>query len=190
MGTFSLPVVVGSYPRQINKKVNFLVVDCSSSYNAIIGWPTLNSWKAAMSTYHVKFPTEYGIGEVQRDQLAARECYLAMIAMDEQMQTMSIEERMLAKPIEMLEDVPLDESNLKKFTRIGTSMEEKTKQELIGFLKQSTDVFAWSHEDMLGIDPHMITHRLNVSRPTSLFVRRRGCSTWKEIMPSRKKSIS
>ena len=37
MGTISLPVVVGSYPRQINKEVNFLVVDCSSSYNAIIG---------------------------------------------------------------------------------------------------------------------------------------------------------
>ena len=40
VGTIFLPVVVGSYPRQINKKVNFLVVDCSSSYNAIIGPPT------------------------------------------------------------------------------------------------------------------------------------------------------
>ena len=84
----------------------------------------------------MKFPTEYGIGEVQGDQLATRECYLAMMAMDKQMQIMSIEERrMLAKPIEMLEDVPLDESNPEKFTRIGTSMEEKTKQELVGFLK-------------------------------------------------------
>ena len=83
LGTISLPVVVGSYPRKINKEVNFLVVDCSSSYNAIIGWPTLNSWRVATSIYHlsVKFPTEYGIGEVQRDQLAARECYLAMLAM-------------------------------------------------------------------------------------------------------------
>ena len=80
------------------------------------------------------------------------------------MQTMSIEEiRTLAVPIEILEDVPLDESNLKKFTRIGISMGEKIKQELVGFLKQSTDVFAWSHEDMLGIDPRVITHHLNVS---------------------------
>ena len=82
LGTISLPIVVGSYPRQINKEVNFLIVDCLSSYNAIIGRLTLNSWKAATSTYHlfVKFPTEYGIGEVQGDQLAARECYLAMLA--------------------------------------------------------------------------------------------------------------
>ena len=66
-----------------------------------------------------------------------------MLAMDEQMQTMNIEERrMLAKPIEVLADVPLDESNSEKFTRIGTSMEEKTKQDLIRFIKRSTDVFA------------------------------------------------
>jgi len=37
VSTISLPVVVGSYPQQINKELNFLVVDCSSSYNAIIG---------------------------------------------------------------------------------------------------------------------------------------------------------
>ena len=38
-----------------------------------------------MSTYHlsVKFPTEYGVGKVQGDQLTARKCYLAMLAMDE-----------------------------------------------------------------------------------------------------------
>ena len=164
--TISLLVVVGSYPRQINKEVNFLIIDYSSLYNAIIGRLILNSWKAATSTYHlfVKFPTKYGIGEVQGDQLATRECYLAMLAMDEQIQKMNIEERrMLAKPIEVLEDVPLDESNPETFTRIGTSMEEKTKQDLVGFLKRSTDVFAWSHEDMSRIDPSVITRRLNVS---------------------------
>ena len=77
---------------------------------------------------------------------------------------MNIEERrMLAKLIEVLEDVPLDESNLEKFTRIGTSMEEKTKQDLVKLLRRSTNVFARSHEDMPRIDPSVITHRLNVS---------------------------
>ena len=67
VGTITLPVVVGAYPQQVTKNVNFLVVDCSSSYNAIIGRPTLNSWKAVISTYHlsVKFPTKYGIRQVQ-----------------------------------------------------------------------------------------------------------------------------
>ena len=90
------------------------MVDCSLSYNAIIGRPTLNSWKAVTSTYHlsVKFPTEYGVGQVQEDQLAAKECYLAMLAMDKQVQKMSIEERRdVAKPIEALENISLDEDN-------------------------------------------------------------------------------
>ena len=87
-----------------------------------------------------------------------------MMAMDEQMQTMSIKERrILAETIEILEDVSLDESNPEKFTKIGTSMREKTKLELVGFLKQSTNVFAWSHEDMPEIDPSVITYHLNVS---------------------------
>ncbi|XP_030955724.1 uncharacterized protein LOC115977839 [Quercus lobata] len=165
VGTITLPVVVGSYPQQITKEVNFLVVDCTSSYNAIIGRPTLNSWKAITSTYHlsVKFPTEYGIGQAQGDQLAARECYLAMMALDEQVQTMSIEERrVIAEPMEVLEDVLLQEDDPEKFTRIGTGMKEKARQDLIQFLRKSIDVFAWSHDDMPGIDPSVITHRLNV----------------------------
>ena len=121
VGTITLPVVVGAYPQQVTKEVNFLMVDCSSSYNAIIGRLTLNSWKTVMSTYHlsVKFPTEYGVGQVQRDQLAARECYLAMLAMDEQVQIMNIEEkRVMTEPTEALEDIPLDENNPESYTKV------------------------------------------------------------------------
>ena len=95
--------------------------------------------------------------------MAARECYLAMVALDEQVQTMSIEERrFVAEPTKVLEDIPLEEGNPKKFTRIGTSMKEKMKQGLIQFLRENIDVFAWSHEDMPGMDLSVITHRLNV----------------------------
>ena len=83
---------------------------------------------------------------MQGDQLATRECYLAILAMDEHVQMMNIEERrVVVEPIEVLEDVPLDKGNPERFTRIGTSMEEKTKQDLIQFLRKSIDVFAWSH---------------------------------------------
>jgi len=86
---------------------------------------------------------------------------------------MSIEERrFVAEPTEVLEDVPLEEGNPEKFTRIGTSMKEETKQELVQFLRENVDVFAWSHEDMPGIDPSIITHRLNVY-PSSKPVRQK-----------------
>ncbi|XP_075645638.1 uncharacterized protein LOC142616731 [Castanea sativa] len=174
MGIVTLRVVVGTYP-QVTKDVNFLVVDCSSSYNALIGRPTLNSWKAVMSTYHlsIKFPTEHGVGQVQGDQLASRECYLAMLATNEQVQTMNIEERkVVAETTEVLENVPLDENNPQRYTRVGTDLEKKTKHDLVQFLKKIIDVFAWSHEDMLSIDPSVITHCLNVY-PSSTPIRQK-----------------
>ena len=168
-------MVIGAYPQQVTKDVNFLVIDCSSSYNAIIGRPTLNNWKVVTSTYHllVKFPTEYGVGQVQEDQLAAKECYQAMLAMDEQIQTMSIEERrVVAEPTKALENVSLDEDNPKKSTKVGADLKEKLKKDLVRFLRNNIDVFAWSHKDMPGIDPGVITHCLNVY-PSSKPVRQK-----------------
>ena len=94
VGSITLSVTVGDYSQQITKDVTFLVVDCSSAYNGILGQPTLNSWKAATPTYHlmIKFPTEYGIGELQGDQVAARECYIAMLELEDYQQTIYIGE--------------------------------------------------------------------------------------------------
>ena len=92
LGTITLPITIGDYPQQITRGVTFFVVNCSFAYNTIIGRPTLNSWKAITSTYHlmIKFPTEYGVGEVRGDQVVARECYITMLEMDDHVQTMNI----------------------------------------------------------------------------------------------------
>ena len=37
LGAITLSIVVGDYPQQIIKDVTFLMVDCSSAYNAILG---------------------------------------------------------------------------------------------------------------------------------------------------------
>ena len=112
----TLPVMVGDYPQQITKDVTFLVINCSSAFNAIVGQPTLNLWKAVTSTYHlmIKFPTMYGVREVHGDQVAACECYIAILEMDNHLQTMSIEEqRTVAEPVEGLEEILLDNSRPK-----------------------------------------------------------------------------
>ena len=101
------------------------------------------------------------------------------------MQTMSIEERrVVAEPTEVLEDILLEKGNLEKFTRIGTSMKEKMKQDLVQFLRKSIDVFAWSHEDMPGINLSVITHRLNV-HPSSKPV----CQKKRVFAPERDNAI-
>ena len=116
LGAITLAVKAGDYPRQITREVMFLVVNCSSAYNAILRRPTLNSWKAVTSTYHlmIKFPMDYGVGKLQENQVAARKCYIAMIEMEDQQQTMCIrEQRAIAEPVEELEEVNLDDTRPK-----------------------------------------------------------------------------
>ena len=37
-----LTIITGTYPEQVSKEIDFLVVDCPSTYNVILGRPTLN----------------------------------------------------------------------------------------------------------------------------------------------------
>jgi len=138
------------------------VVDCPSSYNVIIGRPTLNRWKAATSTYclKVKFQTENGIGEVKGDQVLARECYQAVLVAKEN-HTWMIEKKE-EENVEALETVELVDGEPMKTTKVRTTMSADMKKKLTQFLKENLDVFAWSHEEMPGKSPKVIQHRLNV----------------------------
>uniref|UniRef100_A0A2N9FYE4 Reverse transcriptase n=1 Tax=Fagus sylvatica TaxID=28930 RepID=A0A2N9FYE4_FAGSY len=165
VGIVTLPIMVGTHPKTVSKTVDFLVVNCPSAYNAIIGRPTLNRLRAVTSTYHLllKFPTEHGIGEVRGDQVAARECYLASLGSGGQNQTMSIEEqKVLVKPSGELATIELEDGRPERTTKIGADLPPKIKESLVQFLKDNKDVFAWSHEDMPGINPSVISHKLNV----------------------------
>ena len=100
--------------------------------------------------------------------MVARECYIAMLEMEEQQQTMCIgEQRTIAEPIEELEEVILDESRPERTTRMGTLANPMVRQDLASFLRMNQDVFAWSHEDMPGIDPSIIVHRININPDSS-----------------------
>ena len=65
--------------------------------------------------------------------------------------------------MEALETVVLAEDKTTKTTRIGTTLSTGMRAKLIQFLKKNLDVFAWSHEDMSGISPEVIQHKLNVN---------------------------
>ena len=57
----------------------------------------------------------------------------------------------------------LDDTWPERTTKIGTLASWPVRQTLTTFLRDNQDVFAWSHEDMPGIDPSVMVHKLNVS---------------------------
>ena len=81
-GIVTLTVIVGTYPTQFTKEINFLIVDCPSTYNIIFRRPAINRLRAVTSTYYleVKFPIAYEVGEIRGDQVLAKECYQATLA--------------------------------------------------------------------------------------------------------------
>ena len=112
----------------------------------------------------IKFPIEYGVRKVRGDQVVAQECYIAMMEMGDHLQTMNIEEqRAVAKPVDGLEEILLDNSRPERTTRISTFANPLVYQALTAFLRENQNVFAWSHEDMPEIDLSVMMHRLNVS---------------------------
>ncbi|XP_022158687.1 uncharacterized protein LOC111025147 [Momordica charantia] len=76
-GRIELHVTFGSGPKSVTKMMDFLVVDYTSSYNAILGRSTMHMLKAIPSTYHqsMKFPTSGGVGKIKGEQRVSRECY-------------------------------------------------------------------------------------------------------------------
>ena len=91
----------------------------------------------------------------------AKECYQAVLVAKENHSWM-IEEKEEDK-VEALEEVELVEGMTTKTTRIRTTLSHEMRSMLVQFLKENLDVFAWSHEDMLGISPKVIEHKLNVN---------------------------
>ena len=192
LGSMQLVLTLGDPPCQETMTTRFLVVDAPSSYNMLLGRPSLNAIKAIPSTYHmmVKFPTVSGVGMVRGDQQVARECYSASmkqttvdnIYLDEL--DMRDEVHTRPEPLEELEPVSLDD-DLEHLTYIGSKLPKDLRSLLTRFLRQNNDVFAWKQTDMGGIDPTIITHRLNVS-PSFKPVKQKRRS----FAPERQKAIN
>ncbi|KAL0682206.1 hypothetical protein Bca4012_049053 [Brassica carinata] len=75
LGSFGPAVTAG----EVRKIVEFIVIDRSAPFNAILGRPWLYSMKAVPSTYHqcLKFPTSKGVETIRGSQKNSRTCYLA-----------------------------------------------------------------------------------------------------------------
>ena len=192
LGSIQLVLTLGEPPCQATTTARFLIVDAPSAYNMLLGRPFLNAIKAIPSAYHmiIKFPTIHGVGMVRGDQRVARECYIASMkqrAVDNvNVDEIDMRDEVLTRPepSEELEPVQLDDDP-EHLAYIGTKLAGDLKSLLTQFLRQNRDVFAWKKADMGGIDPAVITHRLNTS-PSFKPVKQKRRS----FAPERQKAIN
>lgn len=66
-------------------------------------------------------------------------------------------------PTEDLVPMPLSSENPEKVTFVGALLQEPLKGRLVKFLQENNNVFSWTIADMPGIDPELITHKLNIN---------------------------
>ena len=79
------------------------------------------------------------------------------------------------EPVEDLETVSLGPENPGKTIRIGSRLKGEQKQELVKCLQAHADVFAWTHEDMPGIDPEVACHKLAIKKGARAVRQKRRC---------------
>ncbi|XP_008219638.1 PREDICTED: uncharacterized protein LOC103319819 [Prunus mume] len=184
VGSISLPIAFGFAPRKTMTYDQFLIVDSPTAYNVIIGRTALTRIKAHLSPHMLlmKFPTRNGTGVIRGDQLSARTCYataLKSVACKPSMEATTVQElpngsepiddpreetpAPVAQPAEELETVVLDEDFPDRWVKIGTSLDPELRSQFINFLRQQAEVFAWSYDDMPGISPDVINHKLSIS---------------------------
>jgi len=162
--------------------IHFLIVDAPTSYNILLGRPSLNTLGAVVSTPHLamKFPAPSGdILTIHYDQCLARECYMASLQPQLPIQQTNHIERPPGSSIalsgedldprigwdvrlEPVEDTtPLELPNGHSIN-LGTGLNSDERATITPILINNTDLFAWSAADLPGVDPQVASHKLSI----------------------------
>ena len=183
LGSDRLTVAVGTTPCRSSITARFLIVDCPSSYNLILGRDILWGLQCFVAGHMLlmKVPTPGGILTVQGDRAAIEHCHLNSIQQGRnayEMLPLSPSEPIddprddpegngkkrapRLNPAEDTEWISLSPTAPERKVRIGSSLSPELRHKLITFLQEKQAVFAWSYADMPGISPDIITHKLNI----------------------------
>ncbi|KAI5401652.1 hypothetical protein KIW84_066214 [Lathyrus oleraceus] len=79
---------------------------------------------------------------------------------DEIIRLLEHEKKIIQPHLENLETVNLGSEDCVREVKIGALLEESVKKGLIELLREYADVFAWSYEDMPGLDTDIVQHFL------------------------------
>ncbi|KAL0414930.1 UNVERIFIED_CONTAM: hypothetical protein Slati_3324900, partial [Sesamum latifolium] len=147
-GMISLPLTMGRGTARKTCSLKFLVVDVPSAYNVILGRPTLNTFQAdkkGTETTLLTGPPPSKKGKAPEGENSEETETPAKV-----------------QPVEELLNIEIILGNPDKTTRIGSHLGEEAKKEITLCLQRNADIFAWTPQDLEGIDPQVITHYLNI----------------------------
>nr|XP_025616859.1 uncharacterized protein LOC112709178 [Arachis hypogaea] len=161
LGSVWLQTTLGEQPLSKTNDIQYLVVDCFSPYNIILGRPFLNKFGAIVSTVHlcVKFPLQdHQVVTIHGDHKEARQCYNISMKFQnrstKQVNNVGLNqnEHTLAeldpradflnrpKPSDDLQKVYFN-NDANKFTYVGNSLNASELQAITTFLQEHANLF-------------------------------------------------
>jgi hypothetical protein len=158
-------------PQQRTEQVVFDIVDMEYPYNAIIGRGTLNAFEAILHPAYLCMwiPSEQGPIAVHGSQEASRRAKgswtdsKAIHNIDgvEACQQYKYKREKAAsadqpKPMLLCEDVA------EQRVQLGSQLSDEKEKTLLKILFNNKDVFAWSANDLYGVNRDVLEHSLNV----------------------------
>ncbi|KAI5394763.1 hypothetical protein KIW84_061398 [Lathyrus oleraceus] len=70
------------------------------------------------------------------------------------------EEKVIQPHEEQIEVVNLGTDEVRKEVKVGAALEASVKSRMVALLKEYVDIFAWSYQDMPGLDTDIVVHKL------------------------------
>jgi len=179
--------------------IRFLIIDAPTSYNVLLGRPSLNTLGVVVSTPHLamRFPSPSGdILIVHCDQRLARECYMASLHPQLPIQQTNHIERpsdsgialsgedldprvgrdVRLEPVE--ETTPLELPNGHSIN-LGTRLNSNERAIITPVLVGNTDLFAWSAANLPGVDPLVASHKLSIYKEAR-YISQKKCKLGEE----------
>jgi hypothetical protein len=166
-----VPVTFGYVHNTRTKQVVYDIVDMDYPYNAIIGRGTLNAFEAILHPTYLcmKIPSEQGPIAVHGSQEDTRR---AEGSWTNSKEIHNIDEvkayqqykhkREKAASADQPKPMLLCEDIAEKKVLLGSQLSDEQEKTLLRFLFNNKDVFAWSANDICGVNKDIIEHSLNV----------------------------
>jgi hypothetical protein len=171
LGKITMPVTFGYVHNTRTEQVVFDIVDMEYQYNAIIGRGTLNAFEAILHPAYLcmKIPSEQGPIVVHGSQEAARRDEgswtdsKAIHNIDEaEAHQQYKHKREKAASADQPKPMLLCEDIAEQKVLLGSQLSDEQEKTLLRFLFNNKDVFAWTTNDLCGVNRDVIEHSLNV----------------------------